>query len=109
MTMLLLRSITPLPDHHSTTTTTLLIHQSIVQRKLSEPPVPVLLELLKESSGKSDIGCSCAAVRSTDGGPLGAKAEVELDVTLNATAGFVVFTPKALPIPVLQKILEGML
>jgi len=70
----------------------------------------VLLELLKENSGNSDIGRSCAAVRSTDGGPPGAKAEVELDVTLNATAGFcVIFTPEALPIPVLQKILEGML
>jgi len=46
-------------------------------------------------------------VRFTDGGPPGAKAEVELDVTLNATAEFVVFTPKALPVP--QKILEGML
>jgi len=69
----------------------------------------VLLELLKENSGNSDIGRSCAAVRFTDGGPPGAKAEVELDVTLNATAGFVVFTPEALPIPVLKKILEGML
>ena len=48
-------------------------------------------------------------MRFTDGGPPGAKAEVELDVTLNATAEFVVFTPKALPIPVPQKILEGML
>jgi len=30
-------------------------------------------------------------------------------MSLNAAVGFVVFTPKALPIPALQKILESML
>jgi len=48
-------------------------------------------------------------VRPTDADLPGVKAEVGLDMSLNAAAGFVVFTPKALSIPVLQKILESML
>lgn len=66
----------------------------------------MLLELLQANGGNSDIDSSCSAVRPTEAG---AKAEVELDVTLNVTAGFVVFTPKVLSITVLQKIPEGML
>jgi len=48
-------------------------------------------------------------MRLTDAGLPDAKAEVELDVKLNAAAGFVVVPPRAPSIPVLQKILEGML
>ena len=67
------------------------------------------LELLKANSRNSDICNSCLTARPTDAGLPGAKAEVELDMSLNAAAGFVVFTLKALPIPALQKILESML
>ena len=66
-------------------------------------------ELLKANSRNSDIRNSCLTVRPTDADLQGVKAEVGLDMSLNAAAGFVVFTPKALSIPVLQKILESML
>jgi len=48
-------------------------------------------------------------VKFTNAGLPNAKAEIELDVTLNGAAEAVVFTPKALSIPVLQNMLEGML
>ena len=66
-------------------------------------------ELLKANSRNSDIRNSCLTVRPTDADLQGVKAEVGLDMSLSAAAGFVVFTPKALSIPVLQKILESML
>ena len=66
-------------------------------------------ELLKANSRNSDIRNSCLTVRPTDADLPGVKAEVGLDMSLSAAAGFVVFTPKALSIPVLQKILESML
>jgi len=56
----------------------------------------------KQTAG---IQISAALARSTNAGPPGAKDDVELDVTLNAAAGFVVFTPKALSIPILEGIL----
>ena len=55
------------------------------------------------------MGLPCSAVGAVDGGPLVAEAEVTPNMALDTAAGLVVFIPKMLPVPVLEKTLEGVL
>lgn len=70
-----------------------------------------MLEVLPPEAGSWNLkmGFPCSAVGAVDVGPLVAEAEVTPNMALDTAAGLMVFIPKMLPVPVLEKTLEGVL